>query len=188
VGEVVVRVCGLAALELGVQRQRGKPCLGRVTELADRRARIGEQKPSALFLVAEHLGDPVGPACEQLGRQPRLESLRRGARLEPDDAVADRNAQRFCSSSNAGASVRRSDTLARGHEAEAVGLPGRDDDRYAGVLATPAVTPASRAQWNCGGVGRSVGFPAMPTRGGFRARGNGPHVLSVARRGHRRAT
>jgi hypothetical protein len=93
VREVVVAVCGLAALELGVQRQGSKPCVRRVAELADRRARVGEEKPPALVVVAEHLGDPVGPACEQLGRESRLECLHRSACLEPGDAIGERHAQ-----------------------------------------------------------------------------------------------
>ena len=93
VREVVVRVCGLAALELGVQRQGSKPCLRRIAECAERRARVGEEKPPPLVVVAEDLGDPVGPACEQLGREPRLECLYRSACLEPGDAVGERHAQ-----------------------------------------------------------------------------------------------
>jgi hypothetical protein len=60
---------------------------------ADRGARVTEEKPRALLVLAEHLGDAVGMACEQLGRQPRLERLHRPARLEPGDAVGERHAQ-----------------------------------------------------------------------------------------------
>ena len=36
---------------------------------------------------------PVGPACEELGGEPRLERLHRSARLEPGDAVGEWHAQ-----------------------------------------------------------------------------------------------
>jgi hypothetical protein len=90
---MVVRVRRLATLELGVKRQRDEPRLRRVAERADRSARIAEEKPRTLLVVAEHLGDAVGMACEQLGREPRLECLHRPARLEPSDAVGERHAQ-----------------------------------------------------------------------------------------------
>ena len=57
--EVVLCECDLAALELGVQGQRGEPRLWRVAEDADRRARIGKQKPRPLLVVAEDLSDAV---------------------------------------------------------------------------------------------------------------------------------
>jgi hypothetical protein len=89
---MVVRVRRLATLELGVKRQRDEPRLRRVAERADRGARVAEEKPRTLLVVAEHLGDAVGMACEQLGREPRLECLHRPARLEPSDAVGERHA------------------------------------------------------------------------------------------------
>jgi hypothetical protein len=92
VRDVIARVWRLAALELGVKRQGSKPSLRRIAELANRRAGVGEEKP-ALVVVAEDLGDPVGPACEQLGREPRFKRLHRSACLEPGNAVAERDAQ-----------------------------------------------------------------------------------------------
>ena len=91
--EVVVLACGLDTLELGVQRQGAKPEFGRIAELADRPARIGEEKPPPLLVVVEDLGGPVGPAGEQLAREPRLECLHRSAGLEPGDAIGERHAQ-----------------------------------------------------------------------------------------------
>ena len=88
-----MRVRDLAALEFGVARQYHEPRLRRVAGRADRGARVAEEKPRALLVVAEHLGDAVGMACEQLGREPRLECLHRPARLEPGDAVGERHAQ-----------------------------------------------------------------------------------------------
>ena len=68
---MVVHVRGLGALKLCVQRQRNQPRLWRVPERANRSTRVGEEKPSALLVVSEHLGDAVGIAREQLGREPR---------------------------------------------------------------------------------------------------------------------
>jgi hypothetical protein len=93
VREVVVRACGLAALQLGVQGQGNEPRLRWVAEPAERRARIGEEKPGTLLVLAEHLGDAVGPAREEPRREPRLECLRRTAGLEPGNAVGERHAQ-----------------------------------------------------------------------------------------------
>src|SRR5207249_4941988 len=50
-------------------------------------------KPRPLFVVSEHLGDAIGPAGEELGRQPRLEGLDRATRLEPGDTLGERHAQ-----------------------------------------------------------------------------------------------
>ena len=77
--EVVLCECDLAALELGVQGQRGEPRLRWVSEGADRRTRVGQEKPGSLLVVCEHLGDSVGPAGKKAGRQPRLECLHRTA-------------------------------------------------------------------------------------------------------------
>jgi hypothetical protein len=93
VGEVVVGVGGLAALQLGVARQHSQPRLRWVADLADRGASVGQQQPRPLLVVGEDLGDPVGPPGEQCGRQPRLERLHRTARLEPGNALGERYAQ-----------------------------------------------------------------------------------------------
>jgi hypothetical protein len=91
--EVVVRMRGLAALELGVLRQCNEPRLRRVAEHADRRPRVGEEEPGALLVVAEDLGDSIGPPREELGREPRLERLHGFTGLEPRNAVRERHAQ-----------------------------------------------------------------------------------------------
>ncbi len=91
--EMVVCVSGLGALELGIERQHDEPRLGRVAEGTDRRAGVAQEKPRPLLVVAEHLGDPVRMAREQLGGEARLEGLHRRARLEPCDAVGNRHTQ-----------------------------------------------------------------------------------------------
>src|SRR5919197_2971121 len=93
VREVVVCVDRLASLELGVPGEREEPGFRWVAELSDRDARVGEEEPGPLLVVGDHLGDPVGPSGEQSGRQPRLEGLHRCARLEPDDAVGEGDAE-----------------------------------------------------------------------------------------------
>lgn len=96
VGEVIMRAFGLAPLELRAQRQCNEPRIRRVAEHADRRAGIGDEKPRPLLVMVEHLGDAVGPAREQLGREPWLERLHRCARFEPGNAFGERHAQHRC--------------------------------------------------------------------------------------------
>ena len=91
--DVLVSVHRLAALQLGIQRQRRQPRLGRVPERADGSAGIGEEQPRPVLVVAEHVGDAPRPARAETRRQPRLERLNRPARLEPRDAVRVRHAQ-----------------------------------------------------------------------------------------------
>ena len=90
---MLVRVRNFPALELGAQRHHGEPCFGRVAEHADRCARVGKKEPRPLLVVPEHLREPVGPACEELGGEARLERLDRSARLEPGDTVGEWHAQ-----------------------------------------------------------------------------------------------
>ena len=91
--ELLVRVRNFPALELGAERHHGEPCFGRVAEHADRCARVGKEEPRPLLVVPEHLREPVGPACEELGGEARLERLDRSARLEPGDTVGEWHAQ-----------------------------------------------------------------------------------------------
>jgi hypothetical protein len=91
--EMLVHVRGLTALELGIPRQCLEPRRHRVAERADRRARVGQEKPRALLVMAEHLADPVGPPLEEPRGKPRLECLHRSARLEPGNAAVERHAQ-----------------------------------------------------------------------------------------------
>jgi hypothetical protein len=93
VREMVERVRDLAALELGEEGQRDEPRLRRVAERADRGARVAEEEPRPLLVVAEHLRDAIGMAREELGREPRLECLHPRARLEPGHAAGERHAQ-----------------------------------------------------------------------------------------------
>ena len=90
---MVERVRDLAALELRVEGQRDEPRLRRVAERADRGARVAEEEPRPLLVVAEHLCDAIAIAREELGREPRLECLHRRARLEPGHAAGERHAQ-----------------------------------------------------------------------------------------------
>jgi hypothetical protein len=57
---VFVRVRGLATLELGVRWQDHEPRFRRVAASANRRARVRQEKPRVLLVVAEHFGYPVG--------------------------------------------------------------------------------------------------------------------------------
>ncbi len=93
VREMLERVRNLAALELGVEGQRDEPFLPRVAERADPGARVAEEEPRPLLVVAEHPCDAIGIAREELGREPLLESLHRRARLEPGHAAGERHAQ-----------------------------------------------------------------------------------------------
>src|SRR5713226_4522382 len=77
----------LATLQLCVLRQCNEPRFRRIAQLADRRTRVGEEEPSPLLVVAEHLSDAVRPPRVQLRREPRLECLHWGTRLEPRNAV-----------------------------------------------------------------------------------------------------
>ena len=86
-------MCGLTVLELGVERQGSKPSFWRIAERTDRPARVGEEKPSPLFVVSEYFRDAVRPASIELGRETGLERLHRCARLEPGDAAGERHAQ-----------------------------------------------------------------------------------------------
>ena len=92
VREVIVSVCRLAALELGVERQGTKPRPWRIAEYVHRRARVRDEQPASLVILAKHLADSVGPACKKLAREPGLECLHRRAGLEPDNAVGERHA------------------------------------------------------------------------------------------------
>jgi hypothetical protein len=77
-------------------RQRRDPQVGNAVReviCGVRQPRVGERSHPRSSSWAEDLGDPVGPACEQLGREPRLECLHRSACLQPGDAVAERHAQ-----------------------------------------------------------------------------------------------
>ena len=56
------------ALQFGVSRQRGEPRLRRIAGQFGRRARIGKQKPSPLFAMAEDLRDAIRPASKKLRR------------------------------------------------------------------------------------------------------------------------
>src|SRR5882672_4653095 len=87
--QMLVCVCGFAELQLGVQGQGREPRFGRVAERADRRARVGEEKPGLILVVGDHLSDPVRPAREEPGSEPRLECLYRRARLEPANALGE---------------------------------------------------------------------------------------------------
>ena len=77
-------------------RQDAEPRLRRVAQLGDRRARMGHQEPGPLLVEGEHLRDPVGPAGEELSREPGLERLDGRARLEPGRAVDTGNTRHGC--------------------------------------------------------------------------------------------
>jgi hypothetical protein len=91
--EMIGRMRGLAPLQLGVQRQSNEPRLRRVAGFADRRARVGEEKPRPLVVMAEYRGDTVGPTRGQPSRQAWLERLHRRTRLEPGSAIGERHAE-----------------------------------------------------------------------------------------------
>ena len=82
--QVLERMRGLAALELGVKRQGREQRFGRIVRPPDGRAGIGEQKPGAIVIMSEHVGHTARPAGAQLGSQPGLKCLDRRASLEPD--------------------------------------------------------------------------------------------------------
>jgi hypothetical protein len=91
--EMIGRMCGLAPLLLGVQGQSNEPRLRRVPGFADRRARVGEEKPRPLVVMAEYRGDTVGPTRGEPCRQAWLERLHRRTRLEPGSAIGERHAE-----------------------------------------------------------------------------------------------
>src|SRR3954463_14481451 len=140
VGKMLVRVRSLATLELGAERHHCEPCLGRVSEHADRCARVGKKEPRPLLVVPEHPWKPVGPAGEELGSKARLERLDRRARLEPRDTDGEWHAE----DRRPRAVVRRLDRADRVHVRADPVLGGGSAD--VSEVSEPNAHPASNTE------------------------------------------
>ena len=62
-GEMIIRVESLPALQLGVLRQKPEQRLRRVP-VGHRLTGVSEEEPTSFRVVPEHLGHAVGPAGE----------------------------------------------------------------------------------------------------------------------------
>jgi hypothetical protein len=92
--DVVLRVRGLDALQLGVPRQHAEPRLRRVAVDGEGHAGVAREQPPSLLVVGDHVHGEVRAPGEDARRQAGFERLHRAARLEEEDVVRRLDAPR----------------------------------------------------------------------------------------------